>query len=352
MRVEPRGSDQRGVQGTSHGSTGPTASCSPACGSCLASTPASLAQVCPTAEIPFRSDITLPVALDQVPTLMVYPGYFSTLGLPLIAGRDFQDSDLSDRTTRHGGDQRGLWPAWRSRGRIPIGARLTTPQHGGDVSREIIGVVAASPYADLRGERSAGDLPAVPADQHRAGTDGAARAQRWTGRGAGRRASARRSSASTETCRCSPPRTLAEEMDAVLVRERLLATLSGFFGGLALLLASVGLYGLFAFSVVRRTSGDRHPHGAGGDGAGGGVDDPAPGAGAGRAGGRRRTAGGPGRRAAGQPPACRPAVRARRDRPPDPGGRQRAAGRRRPAGRLPARPPRLRASPMVALRAD
>jgi ABC-type antimicrobial peptide transport system permease subunit len=48
-------------------------------------------------------------------------------------------------------------------------------------------------------------------------------------------------------------RTLADEMDAALIKERLIATLSSFFGILALLLASIGLYGLLAFAVVQRT---------------------------------------------------------------------------------------------------
>jgi ABC-type antimicrobial peptide transport system permease subunit len=47
--------------------------------------------------------------------------------------------------------------------------------------------------------------------------------------------------------------TLSQEMEAALVQERLIAMLSSLFGGLALLLASVGLYGLLAFRVVRRT---------------------------------------------------------------------------------------------------
>src|SRR5262249_27065245 len=47
--------------------------------------------------------------------------------------------------------------------------------------------------------------------------------------------------------------TLAAQMDGVLSRERLVATLSALFGLLALALACVGLYGLMAFSVVRRT---------------------------------------------------------------------------------------------------
>jgi putative ABC transport system permease protein len=42
-------------------------------------------------------------------------------------------------------------------------------------------------------------------------------------------------------------------VEGSLLRERLLATLSGFFGSLALLLASIGLYGMLAYSVASRT---------------------------------------------------------------------------------------------------
>jgi len=46
--------------------------------------------------------------------------------------------------------------------------------------------------------------------------------------------------------------TLARQMDESITRERLLATLSGFFGGLALLLAMIGLYGALSFLVTQR----------------------------------------------------------------------------------------------------
>jgi ABC-type antimicrobial peptide transport system permease subunit len=49
-------------------------------------------------------------------------------------------------------------------------------------------------------------------------------------------------------------RTLTSQIESSLVRERLLAHLSGFLGGLALLLACIGLYGVMAYGVTRRTS--------------------------------------------------------------------------------------------------
>jgi ABC-type antimicrobial peptide transport system permease subunit len=48
--------------------------------------------------------------------------------------------------------------------------------------------------------------------------------------------------------------TLADQVDASIVPERVIAMLAGFFGGLAVLLAAVGLYGLLAYMVARRTS--------------------------------------------------------------------------------------------------
>jgi len=48
--------------------------------------------------------------------------------------------------------------------------------------------------------------------------------------------------------------TLSDQVDASIVSERLVAQLSGWFGALGAVLAAIGLYGLLAFTVARRTN--------------------------------------------------------------------------------------------------
>jgi putative ABC transport system permease protein len=51
----------------------------------------------------------------------------------------------------------------------------------------------------------------------------------------------------------SKPQTIRQHIDESIFQDRLLATVGGFFGGLALLLAAVGLYGVVAYGMARRS---------------------------------------------------------------------------------------------------
>ena len=133
-------------------------------------------------------------------------------------------------------------------GQNPIGKQFQT---GGGL-REIISIVKDSTYASPRGETPA--IVYQPFLQTRTGRGQMALYVRVAGPSG--LILPRIREALQNIDRDLPMfevRTLADEMDAALIKERLIATLSSFFGILALLLASIGLYGLLAFAVVQRT---------------------------------------------------------------------------------------------------
>jgi predicted permease len=173
---------------------------------------------------------------------LVAPGYFGTLGIPLLAGRDFDDRDsptapkvviVSERMARHFvGD--------------PIGQRI-----GGAEGMEVVGVVKDIRYANVKDAprevlyfpmfqatsgytpsfeiKYAGDVSAIVPFVREA-----------VGRVDPRLTIFRM-------------KTLERQTEESLSRERLLAMLTSYFGGFAVLLACIGLYGLMSYGVNQRT---------------------------------------------------------------------------------------------------
>ncbi len=181
----------------------------------------------------------------------VSPRYFETLGTRLLAGRDFNSSDRSGAIevaivnaafAKHFfGDASPVGKFYRTHG---------SPNDSAPV--QIVGVVANSKYNNLR--EAAQEIVYVPMAQNDSPTPYLSFELRAAGGIpassliAGVKAVMEQENRNVNL----EFRTLAVQLAESLNRERLLATLSGFFGGLALLLAAIGLYGVMSYSVARR----------------------------------------------------------------------------------------------------
>ena len=174
----------------------------------------------------------------------VSPNYFLTYGTPLLAGRDFRDSDVDQprRIIVNQALARKYFP-----GRDPLGRHVWLENQRDPF--EIVGVAGDAKYNDAR-------LPSPPivyqfALMSRGSSD---LSLRTSGRRAGLADDARRLVDDVlGTNSVGRVTTLAEQVDASIVPERLLATLAGFFGAVGALLAAIGLFGLLAYTVARQT---------------------------------------------------------------------------------------------------
>src|SRR5262245_23146826 len=182
-------------------------------------------------------------------SMSVYPNSFATLGIPFIAGRDFGPQDsresqevavISESVARHffGAEN-------------PIGRRFT-PYTDSPPQIEIIGVVRDAKYKSLR--EPSGPMFYMPYAQFGPAAGSMTLVVRTAGDPAPIAVAAQREARTLDP---AMPRyeaeTLAAQLDVSLTQERLVATLSSVFGLLALVLVCIGLYGVLAYDVARRT---------------------------------------------------------------------------------------------------
>ena len=170
----------------------------------------------------------------------VSPGYFATMGIPLLRGRDFDAADLGRvpqpivvnenfiRTHLPGTDV--------------LAARITG---NGTMTFEIVGIVRDSASIGLRDLDQ--QLIYVP------GGDGVLHVRTAVP------ADVLRTSIEQAVHRLDPDvplfnvRTVEQHLDRLLLRERTFMALSSAFGAIALVLAGIGIYGVVATTVTRRT---------------------------------------------------------------------------------------------------
>ncbi|MEO8660307.1 MAG: FtsX-like permease family protein, partial [Bryobacteraceae bacterium] len=202
---------------------------------------------------PMTIQTTERIATDRdVHINAITPGFFTTLEVKLIAGRDFDARDTKPVGQR--GERSAIVnQAFVKRylpGRNPLGARIC--QGAGPDAKpniEIVGVVADVSYRGLREENEQAYLPLFEGNDQ-------AGAFYVRVRGTPERAFA---SIRTLVHNADPAlpitylRTVDEQVNRSLSAERILATLSAAFGTLALLLSLVGLYGVMSFVVTQRT---------------------------------------------------------------------------------------------------
>lgn len=180
----------------------------------------------------------------------VGPAFFDTLRTPLLLGRDFGLGDRRDSppvAIVNRAMARRFWG-----GRSPIGGRFGWGQGQRKAEYNVVGVVGDAKYLSLR--EKAPPTAYLCALQSK-DWGGVTFEVRTAASPSGFTPQIRDLLRGVDSQLTAPEaKPLVEQVDDSLYQEKLVSTLSSFFGLLALVLACIGLYGIMSYAVSRRTN--------------------------------------------------------------------------------------------------
>jgi predicted permease len=179
----------------------------------------------------------------------VSPGYFTTMGIPLLLGRDFTTRDREGAARVAIVNQ--LFAQYFFKNQNPIGRRFRRSANKPEDMVEIVGVVRASKYGKVDEK-----IPRViyfPFAQSSTPSSLMVYARAKVDARFLFPSIRREVSSLDASLPIANLRTMEEQVDEALSPQRMIAMLSALFGILATILAAVGLYGVMAYTVTRRT---------------------------------------------------------------------------------------------------
>jgi macrolide transport system ATP-binding/permease protein len=181
----------------------------------------------------------------------VTPRYFETTGMQLTHGRGFGDGD-TEGALRVAVVNEAFVRERLAAGSEPVGRRMVMTYANDLRPWTVVGVVRDSKYNNLKEKKSEPMMWVPLAQAPFKVTSASLRVRPGTQTAVIEEARAAMMSVSPHLM-VRRVTTLQAQVDQSTARERMLLSLAAGFGGIAILLAAVGLYGILAYAVARRT---------------------------------------------------------------------------------------------------